>query len=279
VRHDHELMTNHSPAGAPRCFCPSGQVGVLTSGKCACKPLPAGRPAHVPLSKKAEEKSDVPAESTEDLDESHDLEERSVNCAFKITCLYMERAVRQHGVCTCVFQSFKEKRDTAESTLPDENPHWPAAPKANCAFEINCPYMEHAVRQNGACTCVPLRSKEKRDTVESSLPEQPHRRKALNRCASTDCPKHFRGAQLGGECNCVMLGNKEKRDTSEEMMESTAESSLEKRKVEISSKINCPYPSYAGRLNGVRVCILPPNKEKRDITTLDDLDHEDKDGG
>lgn len=201
-------MTNDFPGEVPRCSCPNGQAGILTSGKCACAPLPAGPAAHVPLSKKNEEIDDTAAKDTEDLDRQSDLEERAVNCAFKITCPYMQHAVRQNGVCTCVPQRTKEKRDTAESTLPDEQPRRPAAP---CAFEINCPYMQHAVRQNGACTCIPVRSKEKRSIVESSLHEKSYRHQAPNPCAATRCPKHFFATQFDNKCTCAPLTFKDKR--------------------------------------------------------------------
>lgn len=259
-------MTNDFPGEGPRCSCPKGQAGILTSGKCACAPLPAGPVAHVPLSKKAEEKDDTPAERTDDLEGSSDLEERSVNCAFKITCPYMQHAVRQNGVCTCVPQRTKEKRDTAESTLPDEQPRRPAAP---CALEINCPYMQHAVRQNGACTCIPVRSKEKRSIVERSQ----HGSVRHYNCEHTECRAGTRPAMDNyGKCGCVSTHIRKERDT--------VESSLHDKRHQHQAPsgcaaMKCPKNFFVSQFGSDCKCLPLVFLNKRGSAALDDLDHED----
>jgi len=261
-----DSKTNDDPAQDPHCFCPSGPVGVFTNGRCECPPLPAGRRANDSPLNELGEKRDTPAEITEALDGQHDLAERGVHCAFEINCPYTQHAVRQKGVCTCVPLGSKEKRDTAESTLPDEQHDQPAV---NCAFEVNCPYMQHAIRQDGVCTCVPLGSKEKRDTAESTIPDEQHSQPAapkVNCVFAINCPYLFHAVRQNGVCTCVPSPSREKRDVSAEIMDSTAERALEERKVNCAFKINCRYMSHAVRQNGMCTCVPSPFKEKRDIS-------------
>ncbi len=187
----------------------------------------------------------------------------------------MQHAVRQNGVCACVPLPNKEKRDTAESTIPDEQPY---RPEVNCAFKINCSYTQHAVRQNGVCTCVPLGPKEKRSTAASPQHEQRNRHAATNNCNGMKCSKGEEPVQQQGKCTCVLSQSQKKRDISEEKTESTEERALEERKVNCSFKINCDYMQHAVRQHGVCTCVPSPSKGKRGTATLDDLDHDDEAG-
>lgn len=111
----------------------------------------------------------------------------------------------------CVRGRSKEKRDTAESTIPDEQPYRPKAP---CGVEMTCPYMQHAVRQNGACTCVPMHTRKKRDTAQSTIPEEQHHQLPAPKviCGlNISCPTLSRAVRRDGVCTCISLGSKKKR--------------------------------------------------------------------
>lgn len=275
-----DSKTNDDPAQDPHCFCPSGPVGVFTNGRCECPPLPAGRRANDSPLNELGEKRDTPAEITEALDGQHDLAERGVHCAFEINCPYTQHAVRQKGVCTCVPLGSKEKRDTAESTIPDEQHSQPAAPKVNCVFAINCPYLFHAVRQNGVCTCVPSPSREKHDVsaeIMDSTAERALEERKVNCAFKINCRYMSHAVRQNGMCTCVPSPFKEKRDISEEATEAVEERALVKRKVNCGFKINCGYMQHAVRQNGVCTCIPSPSEEKRHVARVDELDDESED--
>jgi hypothetical protein len=78
-------------------------------------------------------------------------------------CSKGEKLVQQQGKCTCVLSQFQKKRDIFEEMKESTEERALEERKVNCSFKINCPYLSHAVRQNGVCTCVPSPSKGKRD--------------------------------------------------------------------------------------------------------------------
>jgi hypothetical protein len=80
--------------------CSKGEKLVQRQGKCTC------------VLTHFEAKGDISKEMTKSTEERA-LEERKVNCSFKVNCDYMQHAVRQHGVCTCVPSPSKEKRGIA----------------------------------------------------------------------------------------------------------------------------------------------------------------------
>jgi len=86
------------------------------------------------------------------------------NCDW-MKCSQGEKLVQQQGKCTCVLSQSQKKRDISKEMTESTAERALEERKVNCAFKINCDYMQHAVRQHGVCTCVPSPSKEKRGTA------------------------------------------------------------------------------------------------------------------
>ncbi|KAL8694252.1 MAG: hypothetical protein Q9218_001078 [Villophora microphyllina] len=165
------------------------------------------------------------------------------------------RAVPIDGKCQCPLYYTKRDVDSVHDRELAERHNI-------CASKITCPYMSHAVRQDGNCVCKPISppAGNKRDApleLESRV-NDPKYNEALPKppvtCDNLRCPDRYIFF-YNGKCHCDPPPDK--REVKPE-----AEHELGERKVDCAWKVQCNYMSGPARVNGKCTCVPLPDKKR-----------------